>query len=327
MGIRGLGGFLKWKVPNARSSLSWAAWRGKTWAIDCSCILYRARAAGLTPITVLASLLVRMRRAGIEPIVIFDGRPPAAKSAVIDQRRIVRVAAQKEMADLRTDLTDLTELTEMEKAMKERKIAELQKKAPTVSGADKDDIKKFLYGVGVLFVTANGEADDVLALVCKRGDVHAVVSTDMDMLARGVPTLIVPETNDASVLTAIRLDVVLNGLGLTYGQFVDACTLMGSDYASKSWRPVDPATAVLTARRGVDWTSIDASGCVCDTMMEGARLLRGDGAVWEELLGEKQRERWDLYRSGSPIEKEIDNVREIAALHKWPLEWATILLA
>jgi len=49
--------------------------------------------------------------------------------------------------------------------------------------------------------------------------------------------------------------------------------------------------------------------------------------VWEELLGEKQRERWDLYRLGSPIEKEIDNVREIAVLHRWPLEWATILLA
>lgn len=322
MGIRGLGGYLKWKVPAARRSVNWAAYRGQRWGIDCSCLMYRARAESLSPITVMASLLVRCRRAGVTPVVIFDGRPPAVKADTIDQRKVQRVAAQKEMAEIKAELKEKAgALTELERADKEHRCAVLQKKAPQVTHSDKDDLKKLLYAAGVLFITPNGEADDILAYLCRTGELQAVISTDMDMLARGVPLLVVPETADASVLTGISTAAVLDGLRLTYTQFVDACMLMGSDYSGKGWHSMPPAAAVDAARRGVDWGVVDVSGAVCDTMARGARLLRGEGIVWTALLGEKQLEKW---AAGAPA-REPDTLAALASAHGWPLDWVTVL--
>ena len=328
MGIRGLGGFIKWKLPHVRKSLKWPVPVPsiKTrWAVDCSCLLYRARGSNLSPLTVIASLIVRMRRAQIEPIFIFDGRPPAAKAEVVDQRRCQRQVMHAEMSAISKSLTEHAEdLTSGEKAEMERRHADLQRKAPTVSSGDKDEIKRFLYACGILFVTATGEADDVLAYLCRNGTVQAVVSTDMDMLARGVPLLVLPETNDAAVLTTIRLTDVLSGLQLQYLQFVDACMLMGSDYSSKGWRSVEPRLAVEAARRGVDWSTIDVSGSVCSIMEHGIALLSGNGVTWEQIVSEKQRAKWDAWLL-TPASPEIDGVVALVSSNGWPGDWIPLL--
>jgi hypothetical protein len=314
MGIRGLGGFIKWKLPNIRKSLKWGSYAGTRWGIDCSCLLFRARGSNLSPITVIASLLYRMRRAGIQAVFIFDGRPPAAKSDVVDQRRVVRQAIQKEMAELKEDLNAVG-LTELEKATMETRHAALQKKAPTVSGSDKDELKQFLYACGVQFITAIGEADDVLAYLCRTGFLQCVVSTDMDMLARGVPIVVHPETADTSVLTVIRLDEILQSLHLSMTQFVDACMLMGSDYSGKSWKPMEPMLAIEKARAGVDWTAYD------ETIREGVTLLSGEGVDWEAIVSEKQRTKWEL----GPPSCEPENVMAAAVTHGWPTDWSSVL--
>ena len=319
MGIRGLGGFLKWKVPHAKKTLKWstASLKGQRWGIDCSCLLYRARGANLNPLTVIAGLIVRMRMAGITPIVVFDGRPPASKSDILDQRRVVRVAAHKEMAEIEAELSS-PELSDSDKITKEQRHAALQKKAPTVSGGDKDALKQFLYAAGVLFVTASGEADDLLAYLARSGDIQAVVSTDTDMLPRGVPFLINPETPDCTVITEIRLTDVLSGLGLTYPQFVDACMLMGSDYSGKAWRSVEPSAAVALARRGVDWSTMDVSGTrLSETMERGVDMLMGSGVRWADLLSEKQMAKW--VSGATPCEPE--NVAAAVAANGWPSVW------
>lgn len=319
MGIRGLGGFLKWKVPHAKKTLKWstASLKGQRWGIDCSCLLYRARGANLNPLTVIAGLIVRMRMAGVTPIVVFDGRPPASKSDILDQRRVVRVAAHKEMAEIEVELSS-PELSDSDKITKEQRHAALQKKAPTVSGGDKDALKQFLYAAGVLFVTASGEADDLLAYLARSGDIQAVVSTDTDMLPRGIPILINPETPDCTVITEIRLTDVLSGLGLTYPQFVDACMLMGSDYSGKAWRSVEPSAAVALARRGVDWSTMDVSGTrLSETMERGVDMLMGSGVRWTDLLSEKQMAKWTA--GATPCEPE--NVAAAVAANGWPSVW------
>ena len=142
-----------------------------------------------------------MRRGGVEPIVVLDGKPPPAKGAVLEQRRTVRAATTQKIAELATKVEAAAPI---ERAVIEKQIADLQAKAPTVSHSDRDDLKRFLYGAGVLFVTANGEADDLLGALAQAGRIQGIVSTDMDMLVRGTPRLIVPETQDGSVLTEIH---------------------------------------------------------------------------------------------------------------------------
>jgi hypothetical protein len=322
MGIRGLAGYLRWKLPQVRRNVQWVGHVGEHWGIDCSCLLFRARGNSLSQLTVIASLIVRMRSAGIIPVVVFDGRPPAAKANIIEQRREVREEALRELTNIQGEITDRgSVMTEFERAILEKKIVDLQRKAPQVTRDDKDLLKQFLYAAGVQFVTAAGEADDVLAYLCRTGFLRAVISTDMDMFARGVPLLVMPETADGSVLTQIATADVLAGLGLTYDQFVDACMLMGSDYSGKYWTSVEPRVAVERARVGVDWAAVDPSG----TLVTGARMLRGEGLLWEEIVTDHQREKWAAGLA-SPKTREFDNLAAICVHQGWPAEWLRLMM-
>lgn len=330
MGVRGLGGYLKWRVPGARRPIYWSAHAGETWAIDCSCLLFRARGAGLDPRTVLASLLVRMRRAGITPVVIFDGRTPIAKSAVVQQRREVRAVVQEEMRGIREslDVSGAT-MTDTAKAALEQRMDVLKATAPTVTREDRDDIKRLLYAAGVLAVTAEHEADDLLAYLSRQGMVSAVVSTDLDMLARGIPLLVVPESPDTTLLVGVSLEGVLGGLGLTYPQFVEACMLMGTDYTPRSCHRLAPPAAVEAAGRGIRWERF-VSLEEYEQVSRGIRLLSGaagDGdedvsAIWNSLLSERQREKW---AAGAPA-CEPEALAALRGSLGWPMDWVSTLL-
>lgn len=300
MGIRGLEHFIHQRVPAAFTAVT-AAPTVETWAIDCSCIMYRARAASLQPVTVLASLIVKLRGLRVEPLVIFDGRPPSAKAATIELRRAQRTIIQNE----------IIELTELDSSGNEAQITALQRKIPSVSASDKDAVKQLLYAAGVLFLNATGEADDLIAALYKRGDIQAVISTDMDMLPRGIQRLIIPKTSDASTLTCVRLDRILSTLSLTYDQFVAACVLMGSDYSERRMNPHQAVLAVSSSRLGID---LDSEAC---------RQLKGDHVEWSSLLSPPQEEK---RVTGSPP-VEPDTLVTMTATYRWPPGWAAILQA
>jgi len=232
---------------------------------------------------------------------------------VIEQRRAARASANQEIAALRTELTDKSERPERERADIEVRIAALQKKAPSVAGAERDAVKQLLHAAGVLFVTASGEADDLLGFLARSGVVVGVISTDMDMLARGVERLVMPETPDCTVLMEISLTRVLVALHLTYDQFVAACQLMGSDYTPTGWRCIDPAAAIAEV-----WQH----AFVLDpALAEGAEMLRGEGASLEKLLAPKQLAKWHA-GGGLP---EPAALAEVAASRGWPRDWLIIL--
>lgn len=310
MGIRGLNKYLRTRLPLARKTFQPTR---ALYAVDTSCILYRARGAGLSLPTVIASLIVRIRKAGGEPIFVFDGSTPAAKTEVVEQRRAVRVATQKEMATVRAELIDRADRPESERADLEVRLAALQKKAPSVAGSERDAVKQLLYAAGVLFVTANGEADDLLAFLDRRGIIAGVISTDMDMLPRGVGCLITPETPDCSVLTETTLVRVCSSIGLPYERFVDACQLMGSDYTPAGWPTVDPAAALAAVKQRDFVLPAELAGATA--------MLRGDGVRLETLLSEKQLAR---FRAGAPA-VEMEKLVEIASRESLPRDWLTVL--
>lgn len=312
MGIRGLAGFLRWRTPYARRPVCWGSYTGTRWAVDASCILYRARAANLSVITVVASLIVRMRNAGIEPVFIFDGRTPAAKSETVEKRREMREAVKHEIAMIKAEITDTAATPET--IAKEARMAELHARVPHITARDRDDIKKFLYSAGALFVTAIGEADDLLGYLARTEQVSAVVSMDMDMLARGVRILIQPETPDMTVLTQITLTAVLGGLGLSYEQFVDACMLMGSDYTPHTIRTLPPSIAIETIRAR-------RSSLEDECMRNGAALLRGDGVTWGCVLADTQLEKW---KAGAPA-VEMEPLLRSCMENLWPMDWRRAL--
>ena len=303
MGIRGLATYLRKRLPHTMSHIRWSEFAGKRIAIDCSAILYRARGADLSPLTVIAGLIVGIRNGGAEPVVIFDGAATAtvAKTEVLAERREKRAVVHKKMADLTEELSGATEL---QQSIIEREISELRQKAPVVLNSEKSSVKRLLYAAGVLFVTATGEADALIAHLCRTGEVAGVVSTDTDMLARGVPALITPISPDASVLSVVRLADVLQTLRLTADQFLRACVLMGTDYSATKMSP---------------WAAVDAvkENPKVEVDAESVRILSGVDDGIEQLLANKQLEKW---RAGAaPVEQEpLDT---FCSENRWPLSW------
>jgi len=304
MGIRGLTKFCK-QNPQTRCAFKIPA--GSLWGLDISCLLYRAAGAGLNPLTVLAGLLVRFRKAGADIVVVLDGKPPQAKTHVLEERRQARQAAQAEMRALDTAVSHAG--SEKERTSLQARMDTLQRKAPSVTASDRDQIKQFLWAAGVRFCTAAGEADDLLAWLVRQGFLTGVLSTDTDLLARGVERLVIPETEDGTVLIEHSLSALLRLTGLTYGQFLHACQFMGSDYVEGTMQPVE---AFRAARLGRECTNKDA-----------VARLRGDDVTLRSLLSEKELARFTA--ASLPPREPATVAAASTRCGRWPREWLTVL--
>ena len=317
MGIRGLYTFMKTRLSQTRKSIHLGSHSHshsnahpipcQTWAIDASSLLFRARSENLSPTTVFASLIVSMRRNGVTPIVVFDGQPPASKAAVLQKRRDVRVAAQTERAAL-SHLAATPVIQD--------RLTALCRIAPVVTRDDRSELKAFLVAAGVLYVTPRGEADDLLGFLARTGKVDAVLSNDTDMLARGVERLILPETVDATVLTEVRLSLLLTTLRLTYEEFVVACMYMGTDVPMpEGWFSRRPEAAIAAAI-AMDESETDVA--ILEAIQIGAqRFMAKHITNVSELMNERHCVRWT---AGAPP-SEPDILLSIACSKKWPMDW------
>ena len=106
-------------------------------------------------------------------------------------------------------------------------IIRLKKKTQTIDHNDIHNLKCFLDLLGIPHITADGEADDMLALLYKKNIIQACQSDDMDMLPKGCGNVI-QITNKG--ITQYMLNEILEKLALEYNQFIDLCILLGSDY-------------------------------------------------------------------------------------------------
>ncbi len=318
MGVRGLSSYIKTYFPLLRRVLQWTRYSGQTWGIDCSPLLFRAKADNLSPLTVFARLLVYMRKYNIRPIFVFDGRPPDAKQSVIFQRRTQRDLTKRDIYNLRLRMASL-DPTSLEYALLDSEIAELQRGIPEITSSTKNEIKEFLYASGALSLQATGEADDVLAHLARAGHIQAIVSTDMDLLLRNHSApLIIPETADATVLITISPVDMATAFGIYPEDLPLAGVLMGCDYISADYfRTMEPSYALTLIReqRLPPFTI---------QMQEAVLILRGEHSTvqWQILLTDKQRAKLN---AGDPP-KEPDNLYKIFQEQNWPQAWLQMLL-
>jgi len=164
-----------------------------------------------------------------ELVFVFDGKPPALKSAEIDRRRSIkeRYEAEHAQAILAGD---------MEKAYS---------KATMTSRLSRDMIeeaKQLLRLLGIPVIQAPSEGEAQAAYMAARGQVWAAASKDYDSLLFGAPRLlrfltisgkeflpskgvsrpIVPEVIDAPDMLAQH--------GITRDQLIDLALLVGTDF-------------------------------------------------------------------------------------------------
>ncbi|MFP4038538.1 MAG: flap endonuclease-1 [Candidatus Nanohaloarchaea archaeon] len=164
----------------------------------------------------------------IRPVYVFDGAPPDLKAKEAKERRKKREEAREEWKRLK----------------EEGKISEAYSKATQsskLSGEMIAEAQKLLDAMGVPYVEAPSEGEAQAAYMSKNSGVYAVGSQDWDCLLFGADVMVRNLTSRKTRKTSsgkrkevkqqrIRLEQVLEGLGLERRQLVMLGLLMGTDF-------------------------------------------------------------------------------------------------
>jgi flap endonuclease-1 len=295
MGIRGLTGWIQWSAAKALSKPNWASFQHKRVGLDILGFLYKAKAAGTHPVTYIAHLIAKCREYNIIPIPIFDGKPPDEKRDVIRLRTEQRQQNDQKRKTL-SDTMDSANLTADQKEKYTKELQTLTASSVYITTDERDEVKRLLYACGVRCLNANGEADNVLAYMAKRGELYAVMTNDMDLLTRGVPILLVPDAlgvpGDTKGWTTYHLDMILKESGLNYEQFVEMCVLMGCDYTTKV-KSIPYKMAYFQLKYKGFHTSLEAMAVRDhEPYNRAVRILKGAHETAGSLMTEKQWAKW-----------------------------------
>jgi 5'-3' exonuclease len=286
MGVRGLKQWLQIQSPPTVPD--WIRFQKTKVGIDILPFLYNAKKQDQCIVTAIAKMVEFFRSKQIEPIFFFDGKPPSEKKEVVKER----AEARQQLQILTIELIDGPD-----KELVEHEIQRLQRSSPTVSYAERDLIKKFLYTMGVQFVNASGEADPLLAYLSKIKVLSAVVSTDMDMIPRGVEHLLMP--NELGDWVNYTLSTILSNISITLPQFINLCVLMGTDY-TKGVRYISSRTAYHAIQRSESfreaWLGLGQKETDLSSLNRAKELLEGTTDTLEILLTDKELTKWKSYK-------------------------------
>ena len=307
MGIRGLHICIKKTVPDVVKTVDWSNWANYRIGIDIQCFMYRAISIGESPLKVIAAQIAFFRTHNIKIIYIFDGKPPVEKNIMNNKRFIDRKNAVQKCTELRKILENEMDVEKRTSILKE--IHDLEMRFPILSYETKDEIKKFLYATGTMFISAKCESDTLLAYWFRRRIIDAVISYDYDFIARGC-ILLAPKQTFTGLWTQweeFNPVAIREGLHLSEMHFRDLCVLMGSDYSSGL--PIVPWKSALKALQNnismstiwsrhtfSNWREKNIQNRLTneiDILNKAKRILGGEDDIPESMMENIQWEKWN----------------------------------
>ena len=295
MGIRGLTGWIKWTAGSTLKEPNWTDWKGKKIGVDILGFLYKAKAQHYNPLVYLGRLIAAFKKYDIIPVPIFDGKPPEEKRETLKQRSELRAKSDTRKTELEKDMMSMSTT---DRSVAELELRILEQNTTFLTSEERTLAKQLLYACGVTVLNASGEADNVLAYFAKREEFVAIVSNDMDLLTRGVQTLLVPETyalpGDSSGWTQYNLNTILESSSLTYNQFVEMCVLMGCDYTAGLKSFPYKAAYWSIKYHSLSIEAILARNNVLDVTpyKKAIAMLTGVDETMDSLMGTKQWDKW-----------------------------------
>ncbi len=171
-------------------------------------------------------MLRELKEAGHRLLFVFDGKPPVEKEAEVKERREHRDTASSQAETLKKHLSD-PRLTAQEKAILDYSLARLEFQGWHMTREIRHTVQEALWTMGIPYVKALVEADDVLSELVGAGKLDVIVSSDMDFLLSGVPRLWIPFRSSNDGVEEILLSTVLAGEGMTLPMLRDAGILCG----------------------------------------------------------------------------------------------------
>src|SRR3989338_1596309 len=201
---------------------------------------------------------------GIKPVFVFDGKPPELKQKVQEQRKAVKLEAEKKYLEAK----EKEDVEEMKK---------YASRTSRLSPAMVEEAKKVVSLLGIPVVQAPSEGEAQAAYMVKKGSGFAVGSQDFDSLIHGAAKLVrnlsisgkrkKPRSVAYETISPELIDLAenLNNLGIDHNQLIAAAIIIGTDYNPGGIKGIGPKNALKLVKqhktdfnalfKGVKWDS------------------------------------------------------------------------
>jgi len=204
---------------------------------DAMSMLYRYKSAYEDIYPVLEEL----KRQGHILLFVFDGKAPQEKEGEVKERRDAREGATQQATALKEHLST-GNMSDKERTIIEYSVARLEYQGWNMTYEIRQTFQKALFKMGIPYVKAIAEADDVLTDLVGAQKLDLVVSSDMDFLLSGVKRLWIPFYRSYSGFEEIVVQEVLEGEEITAEGLMDAGILCGIE-PLRGRVSVNPTTA------------------------------------------------------------------------------------
>lgn len=227
MGIKNFRKFITSKIENFVYKIKFNDLNIKSVCIDINIFIYkfitaiRRTGKDLEHNGEITSHIIGLRnqinlfeKLGIEIIYVFDGSPPKEKTKILKEREIIKKTAEKEY-------------------QRSKSIKSYQQSF-FITNDILESAKEYIKLRGIKYIDIDLEADIICAGLVKQKIVDCVYTTDFDVLVYGARCMIINIDYQKKYFEYILLKDILNGLDLSYEQFVDMIVLSGCDYCDKT---------------------------------------------------------------------------------------------
>lgn len=257
MGIKGINNLIKRYAANAYFAMPISSLSGKRIAIDGHYWMYsnmataRKKVINRTDVSIQEPSIQEIRREwflcainfivtwlthNITPVFVFDGEHLTEKDNTKAKRKDTRLTSKAKIDAIYQQLND--KLIEPSPGV----IEELRKELRNYNNISSEDFELFkmvIKGIGIPCLQAKGDGEQLCSSLCVEGYTAAVYSVDTDNLVYGCPLLVTGFSDSCTYdkhgdkvinLDCVRLDYVLQGMGITHSFFVDLCIMSGCDF-------------------------------------------------------------------------------------------------
>jgi len=226
MGVKHLNKFIQLNANEGVIKTHLENLSGWVVAIDTSNYLYRFAKNG-SMIRGLHNMINTLKRYEIIPLFVLDGVPPSEKTGLLNERRRDRYIALDNYNKLKSD--NDTMMTTIDYT----KMREYKRKSTYVSRYDVMNAVKLMDLMGVSYIKATGEADQLCSLLTIKGITNACMSEDMDMFVYGTNTVLRYLSLIHDNVVIYDYHTILNELDIPKDDFTSICVLSGSEYNNK----------------------------------------------------------------------------------------------
>jgi len=228
MGIKHLNRYMMTRCgPSAISNIHLSTLKGKKIVVDTSIYLYKYVGEN-SLLENFFSMISIFKYYQIIPLFVFDGRAPIEKKELVMERKTKKETAERQYKELEQALTNAPPETKQEIA---EEMTQLKKQFVRIKDSNIQKTKELMTAMGVSFVDAPGEADELCAYLVIHRHAYACMSEDMDLFLYGCPRVLRYMSLLKHHVMFYDLGHILSELGGVHIQdFKQILVISGTDY-------------------------------------------------------------------------------------------------